>query len=73
MNENNNTTGSEVTNYIRKILQSNNNVEFNQKNIQRRVYDSINVMCAAGLIKKENNKEIKFLKIKLWIKKIIIY
>ena len=65
MNENNNTTGSEVTNYIRKILQSNNNVEFNQKNIQRRVYDSINVMCAAGLIKKENNKEIKFLKNKI--------
>ena len=65
MNENKNTTGNEVIDYIKNILQSKKNEEFNQKNIQRRVYDSINVMCAAGLIKKENNKEIKFLKNKI--------
>ena len=65
MNEDKNTTGSEVTEYIKNFLQSKKNEEFNQKNIQRRVYDSINVMCAAGLIKKENNKEIKFLKNKI--------
>ena len=65
MNENKNTTGNEVSEYIKNFLQSKNNEVFNQKNIQRRVYDSINVMCAAGLIKKENNKEIKFLKNKI--------
>jgi len=65
MNENKNTTGNEVTEYIKNFLQTKKNEEFNQKNIQRRVYDSINVMCAAGLIKKENNKEIKFLKNKI--------
>lgn len=65
MNEDKNTTGNKVTDYIRNYLQTKKNEQFNQKNIQRRVYDSINVMCAAGLIKKENNKEIIFLKNKI--------
>ena len=46
------TTGNDVTTHIKNIIQSNNN-QPNQKNIQRRVYDAINVMCAVGLIKKK--------------------
>ena len=34
--------------------------QINQKNIQRRVYDAINVMCAVGLIHK-NKQKIQFL------------
>jgi hypothetical protein len=56
-----NTTGNEVTNYIKNILQPRKNDKTNQKNIQRRVYDAINVMSAAGLIKK-NRQEIQFIK-----------
>ena len=56
------TTGNEVTTHIKNIIQSNNN-QPNQKNIQRRVYDAINVMWAVGLIKK-NKKEIKFINYK---------
>ena len=56
------TTGNEVTTHIKNIIQSNNN-QPNQKNIQRRVYDAINVMCAVGLIKK-NKQEIKFINYK---------
>ena len=55
-----NTTGNEVTNYIKNILQPRKNDKTNQKNIQRRVYDAINVMCAVGIINK-NKQEIKFL------------
>ena len=56
------TTGNDVTTHIKNIIQSNNN-QPNQKNIQRRVYDAINVMCAVGLIKK-NKQEIKFINYK---------
>ena len=56
------TTGNDVTTHIKDIIQSNNN-QPNQKNIQRRVYDAINVMCAVGLIKK-NKQEIKFINYK---------
>ena len=55
------TTGNEVTNHIKNVIYSKNNNQPNQKNIQRRVYDAINVMCAAGLIKK-NKQEIQFIK-----------
>ena len=58
------TTGNEVTEHIKKIFHTKKNDQFNEKNIQRRVYDAINVMCAAGLIKK-NNKVIQFLKNKI--------
>ena len=54
------TTGNEVTEHIKNILQSKKNDQLNQKNIQRRVYDAINVMCAIGLIKK-NKQKIQFL------------
>ena len=56
-----NTTGNEVTEHIKNVLQPKKNDQSNQKNIQRRVYDAINVICAAGLIKK-NKQEIQFLK-----------
>ena len=56
-----NTTGNEVTEHIKNVLQPKKNDQSNQKNIQRRVYDAINVMCAVGLIKK-NKQEIQFLK-----------
>ncbi|MCQ2819476.1 MAG: E2F family transcription factor [archaeon] len=45
------TQGSAVTNHILKILKEKGN-KLNYKNIQRRVYDAINVMCAIGIIKK---------------------
>ena len=56
------TTGNDVTTHIKNIIQSNNNQK-KKKNIQRRVYDAINVMCAVGLIKK-NKQEIKFINYK---------
>ena len=55
------TTGNEVTSHIKNVIYSKNNSQPNQKNIQRRVYDAINVMCAAGLIRK-NRQEIQFIK-----------
>ena len=54
------TTGNEVTEYIKNRFQSKKNDQLNQKNIQRRVYDAINVMCAVGLIRK-NKQKIQFL------------
>ena len=54
------TTGNDVTEHIKNVLQPKKNDQSNQKNIQRRVYDAINVMCAVGLIKK-NKQEIRFL------------
>ena len=66
------TTGNEVTDHIKNMLKSKKNDQLNQKNIQRRVYDAINVMCAVGLIKK-NKQKIQFLKKKIsLIIKIII-
>ena len=53
-------TGNEVTEHIKNTLQSKKNDQLNQKNIQRRVYDAINVMCAVGLIQK-NKQKIQFL------------
>lgn len=55
------TTGNEVTLHIKNVIYSKNNSQPNQKNIQRRVYDAINVMCAAGLIRK-NRQEIQFIR-----------
>ena len=55
------TTGNEVTEHIKNIFKSKKNDQSNQKNIQRRVYDATNVMCAVGLIRK-NKQEIQFLK-----------
>ena len=46
------TKGSDVTNHILDVLSS-KKAKLNYKNIQRRVYDAINVMCAIGLINKE--------------------
>ena len=57
------TTGNDVTTHIKNIIQSKNNNQPNQKNIQRRVYDAINVMCAVGLIKK-NKQEIQYINYK---------
>ena len=54
------TTGNEVTSHIKNIIQEKTENQPNQKNIQRRVYDAINVMCAVGLIKK-NKQEIEFI------------
>jgi hypothetical protein len=58
-----NTTGNGVTEHIKDELPSKKNDQSNKKNIQniqRRVYDAINVMCAVGLIKKDK-QNIKFL------------
>ena len=55
------TTGNEVTEHIKNILQSKKDEQLNQKNIQRRVYDAINVMSAIGLIKK-NKQKIQYIK-----------
>ena len=61
LKQNEYTTGNNVTENIKNVLQPKKNDQSNQKNIQRRVYDAINVMCAVGLIKK-NKQEIQFLK-----------
>ena len=61
LNQKVSTTGNEVTEHIKKLLKPKKNDQSNQKNIQRRVYDAINVMGAIGLIKK-NKQEIQFLK-----------
>ena len=46
--------GSNVTEYIlRHLKKSQTNLSF--KNIQRRVYDAINVMNAVGIIRKDKN------------------
>ena len=50
-----------MTSHIKNVIYSKNNSQPNQKNIQRRVYDAINVMCAAGLIRK-NRQEIQFIR-----------
>ena len=55
------TTGNDVTEHIKNVFKSKKNDQSNQKNIQRRVYDAINVMCAVGLIRK-NKQQIQFLK-----------
>lgn len=49
------TTSNEVTNHIVSLLNSTNNISMSFKNIQRRVYDAINVMASIGLAHKENN------------------
>lgn len=54
------TTGSQVTQHILNVLKSQKKDD-QFKNIQRRVYDSINVMSAAGVIKKDN-KEIRYIR-----------
>lgn len=46
------TKGTDVTNHILNILSSKGN-KLNYKNIQRRVYDAINVMNAIGIISKD--------------------
>jgi len=55
-----NTTGNEVTEYVKNYLHPKKSNESIQKNIQRRVYDAINVMSAVGLIKK-NKQQIKII------------
>ena len=52
-----NTKGSDVTSHILDVL-SKKGSNLNYKNIQRRVYDAINVMCAIGLISKEKGNII---------------
>ena len=52
-------TGNEITEYVLNYLKPGNDEKI-QKNIQRRVYDSINVMNAAGLIQK-NKQGIKYI------------
>ena len=49
------TTSIEVTNHILEMLNSTTNIPITFKNIQRRVYDAINVMASIGLVHKENN------------------
>lgn len=55
-----NTTGNDVTKEIKRRLQPQKEDESTQKNIQRRVYDAINVMGAIGLIRK-NKQQIKYI------------
>lgn len=47
------TKGGNVTNHILELLKSKGKSTLNYKNIQRRVYDAINVMAAFGIIKKD--------------------
>ena len=61
--QNNNKTGSQITEYIINILRPEKKDKLLEKNIQRRVYDSINVMNSLGFIKK-NKQNIKYISIK---------
>lgn len=56
-------TGNQITEFIINTLQPEKNEELFHKNIQRRIYDSINVMNSIGLIKK-NKQNIKYIPIK---------
>lgn len=62
MKENQRAKASEVTDHIISDLHLNGIGKINFKNIQRRVYDAINVMCALDIIKKDKReqKELKF-------------
>ena len=60
--ENKHKTGNQITEYVINSLQPENNNKTIQKNIQRRVYDSINVLNALGLIKK-NKQNINYIPI----------
>ena len=57
-----NKTGNEITEHILKVFKPEKNEKI-QKNIQRRVYDAINIMNAAGLIQK-NKQQIKYIPLK---------
>ena len=56
-------TGNQITEYVINYLKPENDDKAIQKNIQRRVYDSINVMNSIGIIKK-NKQDIKYTPIK---------
>ena len=58
-----NKTGNQITKYIINSLQPENEDKLIEKNIQRRVYDSINVMNSLGIIEK-NKQNIKYIPIK---------
>ena len=51
--KNNETTGNEIIDYINNCLQIDKEDQMIQKNIQRRVYDAINVMQSIGCIRKD--------------------
>ena len=55
--QNNKTTGNKITEYVKFILQANDSDEMTQKNIQRRVYDSINIMSPGNIIKNKQSLE----------------
>ena len=55
--QNNKTTGNEITEYVKNVLQANDSDETTQKNIQRRVYDSINIMSPGNIIKNKQTLE----------------
>ena len=55
-------TGNEITEYILESLVPGKDKKI-QKNIQRRVYDAINIMNAAGLIQK-NKQQVKYIPLK---------
>ena len=57
------TTGNQVFEYIYGLFNLKNDDELIQKNIQRRVYDSINIMGAIGRIKK-NKQMIEYIEYK---------
>ena len=56
-------TGNQITEYIQNILQAKKDDKTIQKNIQRRVYDAINVMSAIGIIQKDK-QNIKYIPFK---------
>ena len=56
-------TGNQITEYIQNVLQTKKDDKTIQKNIQRRVYDAINVMSAIGIIQKDR-QDIKYIPFK---------
>ena len=53
------TTGNQATEYTKKVLQLENCDELTQKNIQRRVYDAINVMSFKRI--KKNKQRLEYI------------
>ena len=59
LQKNNKTTGNEIFEYVINVLGANDSDERTKKNIQRRVYDSINIMSPGNIIR--NKQSIVFL------------
>jgi hypothetical protein len=52
---NNGATGTDIAQRILEVY-AGLGIKMDFKNVQRRVYDALNVLCALGIVKKEKNR-----------------